>query len=522
MHDPRELLDWLRAARTGGVVRFERAGQTYVPWTEVAAEAKRVGAHLAAAGIRAGMRVGIRGDNSYPWLVLDLALLGLGAVPVALPVPDFAGVSNAQLARRFGLVTMFAAGSAGIDPAGGVTALEQLLALPPVTVDPTPAAPTGQRLPDDARPYFTLAFSSGTAGRTKCLLMSWDGVRQLIETTVATYRVTTTDRIMIALPLSTFQQRYLCWLAIRTGADIVLTTAARYLPALLAGRPTMVLGPPNFYDFAVTRYDNEPRLRRQLRVLAAALVGVRGRALVFRAYHQLFGGRVRLMLVGSAPVRPGMLEFFARAGLPLLQLYGMTETGYLSWNVPGVNVIGSVGTETYPGTVSIAPDGEVLIRHQWHICLGYEGEDPAEVATVFRGDDTIATGDLGRMHGGRLWLNGRKKNLIVTTGGAKLQLEDLETELSRAAGVNQVALIEDRQRLGLVVWFRGDEQAVRGALRPRIQQLNRKLAGQMQVDRLLLLAGALDADSPLLNRNLKLNRAAVRAATVDLLKPIDD
>jgi long-chain acyl-CoA synthetase len=527
-HTPTDVLDWLRRARTGGVHRVERPGTIFTPWSDVLTDVEKVAAHLQASGVQADARVGIRGDNSYSWLVLDLALLQIGAIPVAVPIPDFKGQTNADIAQRYGLVAMFAAKTSR-DREFDAVPLESLLELPPVTVR-TPPHETRERYPRTGPGYYSLAFSSGTAGRVKCLLMSWPGTRKLIEATSEAYPLTPDDRIMIALPLATYQQRYLCYLAIYNQCDIVLTTVARYLATLTVARPTFLLGPPNFYEFALTRFRNEPLPRRTARLWASRLAAPlpnglrdRWRRWLFRKYHQMFGGNARRMLVGSAPVPAGMLEFFTLAGFGLHQVYGMTESGFLTWNRPGANRIGSVGQETYPGSVLISDDSEVLIKHPWHICVGYEGEESAEAAKVFGGDNVIATGDLGYLDDGYLFLKGRKKNVIVTAGGQKVQVEDLEADLGQAAGINQVALVPppDGDGLAVVAWYRGDEAAVREALRPRVRHVNLRLPADLKIRRLGLIEGELSQDSPLLNRNLKLNREAVRTATASRLDSID-
>lgn len=525
------VLDWLGRATSGGVYRVARRNVDFVSWSDVHADVEKVAAHLSGRGISRGDRVGIRGENSYPWLVLDLALLRIGAVPVAFPVPSFTGRTDAELFDRYGLVAMFDGTGGGATGDDGVVDLDTLLDLPPVQPRSDPSAPQGAQVPAGDTKPFTLAFSSGTAGRVKCLLMVWSGVRKLIDTMSDAYRIGPDDRIMIALPLSTFQQRFLCYLAIRNSCSIVLTTASRYLPALRAGRPTVLLGPPNFYEFAVTRFANETWVRRGVHRAAAALavtlpwhrLRVRWRRRVFRRYHDMFGGDVSLMLVGSAPVRREMLTFFARAGFELHQIYGMTETGYLTWNRPGASRIGSVGRETYPGTIMLDGDGEVMIAHPWHICCGYEGEDPSDVAQVFRGNNVIATGDLGYFKDGFLYLRGRKKNVIVTAGGQKVSTEELEHELADADGVNRVALVDapDERGLAVVVWYGGDESKVRDALRSRIRKVARQRGLGIDIRYLALLEGDLGQDSPLLNRNLKLDRAAVRASTADRLEAVD-
>ncbi|WP_440902762.1 AMP-binding protein [Actinosynnema sp.] len=529
--DPRIVLEWLRAATTGGVHRVERGGTRFAPWSEVLGDVERGAAHLRERGIAPRARVGVRGDNSYEWLVLDLALLELGAVPVAIPVPDFKGRPNSEVARTYGLVAVFAAKAArSADDGPAVAPLEDLLELPGFTPDADPPAPLGKRLPEDDREVFTLAFSSGTAGRVKCLLLAWRGVEALVRAQGAAYPMTPEDRVLIALPLSTFQQRYLCYLAIRNACGIVLTTASRFLAALEQGRPTILLGPPNFYEFAHSRYEKLPPHEREAldRAVEPADSLPREEALrlrreVFRSFHDSYGGRARLMLVGSAPVRPEMLEFFARAGFELYQIYGMTEIGYLTWNLPGDNRIGSVGRENQPGSVRIAPDGEVLVTHDVHLCVGYEGEEPEDVEQVFRGPRTIATGDLGEFVDGHLFLKGRKKNVVITSGGEKLQIEDLEFDIAKAGGVNRVALYPapDGDGYAAAVWYDGDREAARDAVRPRIGLVSSRLGAGRRISRIALRPGELTPESPLLNRNLKVNRDAVRVATSAALEPLD-
>lgn len=530
--DTAVLVDWLGRARTGGVHVFHRGTTRFVGWPEVHGDVLTLTGRLRACGVRSGMRIGLRGHNSYEWLAVDLALLNLGAVPVALPVPDFKGRDNAGISRQYGLSAVFAGkeGRTASDD-GSVGALETVLT-EPLTVkplDPAPA-PQGERLPPGDAEVFTLAFSSGTAGRVKCLLLAWPGVQALVEAHSEAYPFRSDDRIMIALPLSTFQQRYLCYLAIRNDCDVVLTTVGHFVDALRVTRPTILLGPPNFYEFVENRYRAMDAGRRaELEAAAASAAALptererrERRREVFGELHDMYGGAMRLMLVGSAPVRDGMLEFFAETGFELYQIYGMTEIGFLTWNRPEANKTGSAGREVYPGTVSLTADGEVVVQHDRHLCVGYEGEPAESVTPVFRGDNAIATGDLGTFdEDGHLFLRGRRKNLIITTGGQKLQLEDLEEELGHARGVTQVCLfpLEDGG-LAAVAWFQGEEALTEKSLRTRIDQLNTKLGRSQDVRSLALLPGPLAPGSPLLNRNLKLNRDAVRTAITDRLVPL--
>lgn len=525
---PAVLLDWLSRCKSGGLhVLTSRTGR-YVPWSQVLEDVQVVAGHLAAAGLRAGMRVGVRADNSYEWVVLDLATASVDAVAVAFPVADFKGESNGDLARRYGLSAIYAAADAcGGDEPSFVARLDDLLE-PHALCLRDAGAPVGVGPGDGA---FTLAFSSGTAGSLKCLAIRWTGCLRLLEAQEEAYAVHRSDRILVALPLATFQQRYLTYLAIRSDCSVILSTTAQLLRALREGKPTLMLGPPSFYEIAQTRFANLPRARRRLLEAAGAATAAvpvaalrrRLQRAAFSSVDRLYGGAIRLMLVGSAPVQTSTLSFFRRAGLPLYEIYGMTEIGFVAWNTPRANRIGSVGKPVYPGTVSLGEDAEVLVRHPWHLCRGYEGPSRHAAAGVFRGDNVVATGDLGEFDAdGFLYLRGRKKNLLISRGGLKVQLEELESSLCGAAGINHVAVFEPEGASGLAMaaWYHGDAAAARATLEQHAHRVNAGLPLGLQIRSAALLRGSLAAGSPLLNRNLKLDRDAVRRAVDGQLTPL--
>jgi long-chain acyl-CoA synthetase len=497
----------------------------FVPWAQVLEDARTVAAHLGGQGVAAGARVGIRAENSYEWIVLDIALLALGAVPVAFPVNEFKGERNCDLAERYALSAMYAErGASAADEPPFVGRLDQLLELRELHPLDVPS-PAGEEQ------AFTLAFSSGTAGRLKCVMVGWAGCLRLIEATAEAYAPRRDDRVLIALPLATFQQRYLTYLAIHSDFEVVLSTTPHFVRALEAGSPTIVLGPPSFYELAETRFANLGAMRRGLMTAGAVVAAAipvaplrrRARRALFAPIHKVYGGAIRLMLVGSAPVRPDTLRFFERAGFPLFQIYGMFETGFVSWNTPAANRAGSVGRPVYPGTVSIGDDGEVLVRHPWHLCLGYAHDSRADEPNVFPGDQVIATGDLGEFDaGGFLHLRGRKKNLLISRGGLKVQLEELEQSLCTPRAVRRVAVFEhpSEPSLAVAAWFDGDAEAARTSLTELARQANAGLPLGLQIRSAALIAGSPEPGGPLMNRNLKLNRDAVRREFEDRLEPL--
>jgi long-chain acyl-CoA synthetase len=168
--------------------------------------------------------------------------------------------------------------------------------------------------------------------------------------------------------------------------------------------------------------------------------------LVFKSVQRQFGGRLRAFVCGGAPLDPELAYDFSALGLIVLQGYGLTETApVLTANGLKANRIGSVG-KPLPGVEIMivretpnAPDGEIVARGP-NVMRGYY-KNPEATAEVLR-DGWFHTGDLGYFdRDGFLFISGRKKSLIVTGGGKKVQPEEVEELLSRSPFIKEVCVI---------------------------------------------------------------------------------
>ncbi len=156
--------------------------------------------------------------------------------------------------------------------------------------------------------------------------------------------------------------------------------------------------------------------------------------------HRLFGLKFWCFVVGAAPLELQLEEFWSRLGFLVIQGYGLTETApVISFNHPFDSQKGSVGKVLSGVEVRIAPDGEVLVRGE-NVTSGYYQAE-AETAEAFE-DGWLHTGDIGTFdEQGRLYIRGRKKEMIVTPEGLNVFPEDVERVLNAIPGVCESAVV---------------------------------------------------------------------------------
>jgi long-chain acyl-CoA synthetase len=224
----------------------------------------------------------------------------------------------------------------------------------------------------------------------------------------------------------------------------------------------------------------------------------------YRKIHRMFGLKFWAFVSGAAPLPPSIEEFWKRLGFVVIQGYGLTETApIVTLNHPFKTSTGSVGTPIAGVEVRIADDGEILVRGE-NVTTGYYG------GTGDRTRDEqgwLHTGDIGEMDAqGRLFIKGRKKELIVTPEGLNVFPDDVERALDGQPGVKEAAVVgaaaegQERVHAVLVLEEGGDAEAiVRGA--------NQQLQDHQRVRSYSIWSeGAL----PRTEGTRKLKRAAIR------------
>jgi long-chain acyl-CoA synthetase len=201
-----------------------------------------------------------------------------------------------------------------------------------------------------------------------------------------------------------------------------------------------------------------------------------GRWWKYRRVHRAFGLKFWAFVVGAAPLAPELEEFWRRMGFAVIQGYGLTETApIVTLNHPFKgSKEGSVGTPISGVEIRIADDGEILVRGE-NVTSGYYGGDEAKDPGGW-----LHTGDVGeRDEQGRLYIKGRKKEMIVTPEGLNVFPEDVERTLNDLRGVRESAVVgmtsagEERVHAVLVLEPGADQQSILRDANARLQDHQR-------------------------------------------------
>ncbi|MBI2895136.1 MAG: long-chain fatty acid--CoA ligase [Deltaproteobacteria bacterium] len=250
--------------------------------------------------------------------------------------------------------------------------------------------------------------------------------------------------------------------------------------------------------------------------------------LVFAPIKARLGGRIRFFFSGGAPLARDTAEFFAAAGLPLYEGYGLTETsGVATANLPGRARLGTVGRPLEGVEVAIASDGEILIRGP-NLMRGY-WRRPDESAAAIDEKGWLHTGDIGTLDGdGYLTITDRKKDLIVTSGGKNVAPQNIEGLLRECDLVSHAVVLGDR-RASITALLTIDADAARSwaeehgidagdlvhhpRLRERLDEhveaVNARLAHHEQVRRFAVLDRDFSVETGELTPTHKVNRKVV-------------
>jgi long-chain acyl-CoA synthetase len=452
---------------------------------------------LSAFGVDPGDRVAVIAESRPEWCVTDLAVLAAGAVTVPVYPTLTAGqvhdilsscgatvavVSNraqvdkiaAMLAQHPGLETI-----AVMDPDGrpwpeGVTTLADVAACGHrrLVSDMAAAHAFEERVMAIARDTLaTIIYTSGTTGEPKGVMLTHGNLLSNIEAAGEVFGLTSEDVALSFLPLSHAFERMVLYMYLHAGATVVFAESPDTLARdMVTVRPTLMTAVPRVFEklhariqetvaqtspirqsifhWAVgvgLRRSAKMHSGRQVRTLLALQDRIADK-LVFRKVRQRTGGRLRILVSGSAPLPPTIAEFFDAIGLTIFEGYGLTEASpVLTVNPLDHPKFGTVG-RALPGVeLRIADDGEILARGPNVMRSYYHNPDATRAA--FEPNGWLHTGDIGTLDAeGYLTITDRKEDVILTSVGKRVAPQSIENDLRRHPLVGEAVLVGNRRK----------------------------------------------------------------------------
>ncbi|MET0424793.1 MAG: long-chain fatty acid--CoA ligase [Actinoplanes sp.] len=488
------------------VPNADDTGMVWFTWAQVGERAKAIAAGLRELGIGLEDRVAILSGTRYEWVLVDLGInCAGGATTTVYPTTEPEDASfivsnsgskvlvaeNPQQALKISgadtsvthVVLIDGQADAGASPPQLTLAELEERGAAALKQHPTLIDEVVEGIgPDNLA---TLIYTSGTTGRPKGVQLlhggwTWEGVAQeslgLFESTDLQY---------LWLPLShSFGKTLLCGIVHVGVPTYVDGRVDKLVDMLSVVQPTLMCAAPRIFEkvynktvttalggggakakifgWAVATGKQKVALAQAGQPLPATLKAKYAVAekLVFSKLQNRLGGRLRVLVSGSAPLSRDIAEFFAAANLPIMEGYGLTESSAANFvNRHGKLKIGTVGLPLGDLECRIDSDGEVLLRGK-PVMRGYH-DLPKETEEAFTEDGFLRTGDIGELDDdGYLRITDRKKDLVKTSGGKYIAPSAIEGMFKAVCPYTSQAVVVGQARNYVTMLISLDEDAI--------------------------------------------------------------
>ena len=470
-------------------VEGEFKGFSYAEFGE---RVKNFALGLASLGITQSDRIALISENRPEWAISDFALLSLGATNVPI-YPTITAqqieyilkdsgsriiiVSNPDLLEK--ILEIFD----NLPALQKVIYMDESQVMKDFMLDFKDVLEMGKTFEKNHSGYFENAvkkvmpddlcgiiYTSGTTGAPKGVMLSHNNLLSNVIAAKQVIRVDETDTFLSFLPLChSFERMAGHFLAISVGATVAYAESTEAVADNLGEvKPTLMTSVPRLfekiYGKVIENAEAGSPIKKKIfwwavntgeKYVNAKFAGkISGglnfkynlaTKLVFSKLHQRVGGNLRFFVSGGAPLPKEIAEFFYKAGILILEGYGLTETSpVIAVNREEKFKFGSVGPAVPGVEVKIADDGEVLTRGP-HVMKGYYKNPEATAETIDK-EGWLYTGDIGILdESGMLFITDRKKNILVTSGGKNVTPATIENLLITSPYIEQVMVVGDKR-----------------------------------------------------------------------------
>ena len=549
-------------------------------WAQYHQRASHFGLGLKALGLPAGGHVGVISENRIEWVLAQMGAGLVGAVTVGVyptsPTNEVAYVVGhadieimvcedqeqtdkllaalPDLPRLKKIVVMETKGLRSFAPEVRqfITTFDE--------VEQLGAASGQQAIIDDALARQRLddvglmIYTSGSTGKPKGAMISYRNIRGVVPGIVDRLELSRETTHLSYLPLCHVAEQMLTsFVPVYIGSQVNFGESIRTVQEdLREVAPTMFLGVPRIWEKLHAaihiKLQETGGLRRALfhkaynackplaeKPRSAWSVGDKltyaaSYWLVFRALQNFIGLRnAHVALTGAAPIPPDVVRFFRVLGVPLIEVYGLTEsTGMVTGHRLDHVVVGTVGVPTLGVEHRIADNGELQIKGDM-VFAGYYKNPEATASSII--DGWLHTGDVVREEQGQIKIVDRLKDIMITAGGKNLTPSEIENTMKGSPFIKECIIVaEARKFVGALVmidyetvgkWaearripfthFRSlvEHPEVRSLIDAEINQGNQRLAQVSQIRKFHLLTKELDHDDGEVTATMKVRRSSI-------------
>ncbi len=479
--DVRELVEW--AAEQYG----DSTAYSYKPdphksevlsanFTELRDDVRALASEMLAMGC-AGKHCVVLGKFSYDWVRAYFAILSIGAVIVPLD-RDWLKEDLADTVQKADASFLFC--DEDIAEKGDYIAEAVKLEAPVVTMLAKERERSLASLIESGRAKYAedpdafhsaeidpnkmslLVFTSGTTGKGKGVMLSQTNVLSDLSSIIP-YIDFAKKTVGVLPPHHTYGSSVMMIGHAMIGSEIYISAGLRYIQKeLKEQKPGHLVIVPLYLETFYRKIKANIKERGMEKKIAIAIkasnalrkVGIDMRKKLFGEVLSAFGGEIKMVISGGAPINPEILHFFDAVGVAALNGYGITECAPIVAVNRSNNIVpGSVGNVLDIDEVKIAEpnedgEGEICVKGS-NIMLGYY-KDEAATAEAFDEEGYFKTGDYGKLDKNNvLYITGRKKNLIILSNGKNVYPEEIENELAATPGVLEIIVYEGQSRRGL-------------------------------------------------------------------------
>ncbi len=555
-------------------------------WAEYGNDVSDIANALLDAGVQRGDKVSIISLTRYEWVIVDLAIMSIGAVTAPVYPSNTEEqveyiIDHSQSKFVFGedqeqldkmieiwpklqnveqVVIFDTFSSNGLDR---VTSLDEFRKKGKVYGENNPDELESRIKNGDPEELISFIYTSGTTGHPKAGMINSRNVLAVVKHLPTIYGISETDTSIAYLPLSHIAERDLGhFMKLCSGNITIFAESIEDMATNLRQTgPTIMFGTPRVFEkfYARIRSGIKDATWFQKSIFNWAIrVGEAFTKLldqgqspsfwlkvnhalahffIFQKIHDIFGGNIRFMISGAAPISPNIVHFFHWVGLDIYEVYGMTETtGLISANRMGRAKIGSVGEIYLDTEVRIAEDGEICSRGPQNISGYYRNEEATQELLIKDedGHEWLHTGDVGHIdEDGYLFITDRKKDIIITAGGKNVAPQNIENLMKTSSYISQTMVYGDRKPyLTMLLTLDEDEiakfardrkilyqdladlskkQEVIDLIHHEISSLNKELASYESIKKFHILEEELDQDKDEVTPTLKVKRKVVIA-----------